>query len=113
MDILIDLKHKEKVYFPFEDDELDFILSNYINNHTDSVKLARMFRRDDNGVYHFGTKKAFLKTEKNKLSVRVGGGFINIDDWVRENLNIEFERYVNKESQPTKLSTSKTRVQSN
>lgn len=112
MDMVIDLKKKDKVYFPFEDDELDYSLADYINDHTESVKLARMFVRDDTSMYHFGNKKIFLKNENNKLFIRVGGGFDNIDDWIRKNLNTELEKVAIKESQyqSNKHSGSKNKI---
>ena len=42
-----------------------------------------MFLRESEGVYLFGQKRVYVKVEKgDKLLVRVGGGFMQIDDFV-------------------------------
>jgi hypothetical protein len=42
-----------------------------------------MFLRESEGVYQFGQKRVYIKIEKGKkLMVRVGGGYMNIDDFV-------------------------------
>ena len=42
-----------------------------------------MFLRESEGVYQFGQKRVYIKIEKGKkLMVRVGGGYMNIDDFI-------------------------------
>ena len=43
-----------------------------------------MFLRESEGVYQFGQKRVYIKVEAgNKLLVRVGGGFIGIDEFIQ------------------------------
>ena len=45
--------------------------------------LKIMFMRESEGVYFFGKKRVYIKIEGgNKIMVRVGGGFIAIDDFI-------------------------------
>lgn len=42
-----------------------------------------MFLRESEGVYQFGQKRVYIKIERgNNLMVRVGGGYIAIDDFI-------------------------------
>jgi len=41
------------------------------------------FLRESEGVYQFGQKRVFIKIEKgNTILVRVGGGYMNIEDFI-------------------------------
>lgn len=52
-----------------------------------------MFLRESEGVYLFGQKRVYVKVEKgDKLLVRVGGGFMQIDDFVQQYRNEETEK---------------------
>ncbi len=35
------------------------------------------------GTYMWGTKKFFAKIMNNRLIIRVGGGFMNIDEFIK------------------------------
>lgn len=52
-----------------------------------------MFLRESEGVYQFGQRKVYLKIEKgNTIKVRVGGGFMHIDDFIDQYQDLEIER---------------------
>ena len=38
--------------------------------------------RESQGVYEFGKKRVALKMEQNNIKVRVGGGFLSIDEFI-------------------------------
>ena len=44
-----------------------------------------MFLRESEGIYRYGKKRVYIKMEKpdNQLKVRVGGGFVKIDDFIK------------------------------
>jgi septal ring factor EnvC (AmiA/AmiB activator) len=79
---VIDLKSRIAVYIPVKNDEVDKKLAEYINNYPDRQKLKIMFMRESEGVYEFGSKRVMVKVEKNKIRVRVGGGFLSIDEFL-------------------------------
>jgi hypothetical protein len=67
-------------------------LADFVNNYPDRRKLKVMFYRCEPGVYTFGSRKVNIKVEQFKLKVRVGGGFISIDDFLEEYTPQELDR---------------------
>ena len=78
----IDLKHKCTVYIPIKDDPVDCKLADFINNYPDRSKLKVIFIRESAGVYQFGTKKVEVRLTKGRLTVRGGGGYLEIDSFL-------------------------------
>ena len=57
-----------------------------------------MFLRETTGVYQFGQKRVFIKVEKgNKILVKVGGGFMKIEDFITLYTPEEVERLKRKD----------------
>jgi len=55
-----------------------------------------MFLRETEGVYQFGQKRVYIKIEKGgKIQVRVGGGFMDINDFVKKYTPMESEKLEN------------------
>ena len=54
-------------------------IAEFINNYPDRNKLKVMMMRVSEGVYDFGTKRVTVRIEKNKIQIRVGGGYMSID----------------------------------
>ena len=79
---IIDLKARVAVYIPFKNDAIDQRMADFINNYPDRNKLKVMFMRDQEGVYDFGSKKVNVKIEKNRIMIRVGGGYLSIDEFL-------------------------------
>ena len=79
---IIDLKSRIAVYIPVKDDAIDRRLAEYINNYPDRQKLKIMFMRESEGVYEFGSKRVMVKIDKDKINIRVGGGYLSIDEFL-------------------------------
>ena len=79
---IIDLKSRIAVYIPVKNDTIDKKLAEYINNYPDRQKLKIMFMRESEGVYQFGTKRVMVKCVKDKIEIRVGGGFLSLDEFL-------------------------------
>lgn len=79
---IIDLKSRIAVYIPVKGDPTDKKMAEYINNYPDRQKLKIMFMRESEGVYQFGTKRIGVKVAKDKIEIRVGGGFLSIDEFL-------------------------------
>ena len=79
---IIDLKSRIAVYIPMKGDIIDKRLAEYINNFPDRQKLKIMFMRETEGIYQFGTKRVSVKVEKDKINIRVGGGYLSIDEFL-------------------------------
>jgi hypothetical protein len=79
---IIDLKARIAVYIPVKDDVIDKRIAEYINNYPDRQNLKVMFMRESAGVYQFGSKRIAVKVEKDKINIRVGGGYLTIDEFL-------------------------------
>ena len=79
---VVDLKAKVAVYIPIKGDAIDEKLADYVNNYPDRNKLKIMFLRESAGVYEFGSKRINVRVEKNKILIRVGGGYMGIDEFL-------------------------------
>jgi hypothetical protein len=79
---VLDLKSRIAVYIPVKDDQIDKRLAEYINNYPDRQKLKIMFMRESEGVYQFGSKRVYVKCDRDRINVRVGGGHLSIDEFL-------------------------------
>ena len=61
---------------------IDKKIAEYINNYPDRNKLKIMFMRESEGVYQFGSKRINVRVDKDKINIRVGGGFLSIDEFL-------------------------------
>ena len=70
------------VYIPIIGDQVDEKLADFINNYPDRNQVKIMFLRESAGVYEFGTKRVEVRLATGKLTVRVGGGYMGIDEFL-------------------------------
>jgi hypothetical protein len=106
---VMDLKSRIAVYIPVKDDVIDRRLAEYINNYPDRQKLKIMFMRESEGVYEFGSKRVYVKVDKDKINVRVGGGYLSIDEFLDQYTPTELEKLERKD--PLKRFSEKVAVQ--
>lgn len=106
---IIDLKSRIAVYIPMKGDLVDKRLAEYINNFPDRQKLKIMFMRESEGIYQFGTKRVSVKVEKDKINIRVGGGYLSIDEFLDQYTPVELEKLERKD--PLKRFNEKIAVQ--
>jgi hypothetical protein len=78
MNMKIRDKQKRPVFQLPKGDLLDQMLSHYINQANCPVPI----RKIGNGFYLFGTKKIYAKILNGKLVIRVGGGFMVIEEFI-------------------------------
>ena len=106
---IIDLKARIAVYVPVKEDPIDKKLADYINNYPDRQKLKIMFMRESEGVYEFGSRRIAVKVERGKIEIRVGGGFLSIDEFLDQYTPIELEKIERKD--PLKRFSEKVGIQ--
>ena len=94
---IIDLKSRIAVYIPVKNDPVDKKLAEYINNYPDRQKLKIMFMRESEGVYQFGTKRVMVKCVKDKIEIRVGGGFLSLDEFLDQYTPAELDKLERKD----------------
>ena len=51
-----------------------------------------MFCRESEGVYSFGSKRIHVKCERDGIKIRVGGGYLSIDEFLDQYTPIDVER---------------------
>ena len=73
-------------------------LAEYINNYPDRTRLKIMFQRESEGVYLFGTKRVNIRVDNNNINVRVGGGYLSIDEFIEQYTPSEVERMLRMDS---------------
>lgn len=79
---ITDLKSRIAVYVPVKNDLIDARIAEYINHYPDRTKLRVMFLRESEGVYQFGSKRIAVKVDKDRINIRVGGGFLSIEEFL-------------------------------
>ncbi len=69
---------KKSIYKAVKGDLVDELLARYLNQ----IQCPVPVRRLGDGYYLFGTKKIFAKIMNEKLVIRVGGGYNNIQEFI-------------------------------
>ena len=82
---------------PIKDDVVDCRIADYVNNYPDRNKLKIMFVRESQGIYEFGTKRIEIRVAQNKIMIRVGGGYISIDEFLDQYTPTELEKQERKD----------------
>lgn len=84
-------KPKPKVkYIPIKGDRIDELMAAYLNN----FDLDIPFQRLNEGNYLFGTRKIQAKIMNDKLVIRVGGGFMLIDEFLNTYGQQELDKFI-------------------
>ena len=61
-------------------DYLDELLEKYINDAGVNLPIVRLTE----GLYLFGTRKINAKVQGDRIVVRVGGGFLPLDNFIKQ-----------------------------
>ena len=65
--------------------------------------------RESEGVYQFGTKRVYVKVDKDKIHIRVGGGYLSIDEFLDQYTPVELEKL--ERNNPLKRMSEKLQLQ--
>ena len=85
---------------------MDKKLAEYINNYPERHKLKIIFIRDSEGIYKFGSRRVLVKVERDKIQIKVGGGFLSIDEFLDQYTPLELEKLERRD--PLKRISEKT-----
>ncbi len=77
-----------KWYIPVKGDPVDEMMAKYLNECEYYVPV----KRQAEGQYMYGSKKIFAKIMNGKLIIRVGGGYMLIDEFLKNYAEIEREK---------------------
>ena len=75
-------------FVPVKGDDIDALLAEAMNQFECDIPLTRL----GGGFYLFGTKKIFAKIMNGRLVVRVGGGYMVIDEFLATYSDMELIR---------------------
>ena len=64
--------------------------------------------RESKSVYQFGTKRVAVRVDKDKINIRVGGGYLSIDEFLDQYTPPELEKL--ERNNPIKKFTEKVLV---
>ena len=83
-DTIEKLGEGQATYISRKTDGIDRALGSFLNHYPERSRMKIMFLRESEGVYQFGQRRVYIKVEKgNNLLVRVGGGFMHIQDFIQ------------------------------
>ena len=86
---------------PVKGDAVDIALADYLNNFHDKGKMQVMFIRLQPGVYSFGSKKVCIKVDNGKINIRIGGGYLRINEFVDRYTTQELDKSIRDGIDPT------------
>lgn len=90
--LTVALKEAQDLYVPQKGDDIDNAVADYINNGSQISKLKLLFIREADGVYQFGSKRIYVKLEAGRVLIRVGGGFLGLDEFIDQYGPLEMEK---------------------
>lgn len=73
---------QNQIYVPANSDKIDRVLADFINKNPRKSKLKVLFMRESEGVYKFGSKRVYVKVDRGTIQIRVGGGYLSIDEFL-------------------------------
>ena len=76
------------IYRPLKGDLVDELMAKYINGMQCPLPVKRL----GDGNYLFGTKKIYAKIMNGKLVIRVGGGFMSIEEFIATYGDFEIQK---------------------
>lgn len=93
------LENNQVIYIAKKHDQIDEGLADYLNQYPEREKLKILFLRESEGVYQFGQRRVYVKIEKgNQIKVKVGGGFIDVKDFIEQFTASEVEKIERKDA---------------
>ena len=86
---VVEVPKIRKIYYrPLKGDLVDELVAKYINEMQCPLPVKRL----GDGFYLFGTKKIFARIMNGKLVIRVGGGFMSIEEFIKTYSDFEVQK---------------------
>ena len=71
-------------YIAQKDDLVDAKLADFINKSDSEKRMKSLFVRLADGRYSYFTNQVIMQVKNNNLILRVGGGFMSIDEFIEQ-----------------------------
>eukprot|EP00347_Sterkiella_histriomuscorum_P007081 403350325 len=91
-------QEKSVMYNALPGDKIDFIISEYVNRSALQKPIPVRIQRLDQGIYQFGTKKITMRFIDETLMVKLGGGYIALDDFIQTYAERELKKLIIREN---------------
>ena len=92
-------------YIPKANDAVDEEIAKFVNNQQLKIK----FKRVSEGTYLFGLKKVHAKILNNRLVIRVGGGYTDIEKFIASHTEIELKKFERQEQKKKEEGSPQTK----
>ena len=79
---------KKQWYRAIKGDLVDEVMAKYLNEMHQPLPVKRL----GDGNYLFGTKKIFARIMQGKLVIRVGGGYMSIEEFIQTYSDFEIQK---------------------
>ena len=88
---VVNLQKRRDLYEPVANDPIDMALADFLNTLDNPVPVP--FTREEEGIYLFGTKRIFVKLEQGRIIIRVGGGFMQVSEFIDVYTSTEIDKF--------------------
>lgn len=97
--LVTELKQQRPVYVAAAEDPVDQAIAAFSNSQEKALPVPLL--REDQGTYVFGSRRVFAKLEGGQVTVRVGGGFIPLEEFISTYTDLELDKLQARESELT------------
>lgn len=98
--VMGEIQKQKAAYVPVRGDFIDNQLANFLNSSPIPIEIP--FTRLEQGIYLFGTKRVVLRVENIGIVIRVGGGFIKIEEFINNQTVFEVGKIKERENRERK-----------
>jgi hypothetical protein len=88
--LVLELRQRRPIYVPVKDDPVDQAVAEYVNARDEPLMVPLI--REEKEIYTFGTKKVFIRLEQGKIIIRVGGGYMQMEEFLEIYTPIELDK---------------------
>lgn len=88
--LLKTMQQKRALYIPYPNDPVDQALAAYLNSRPEELLVPLV--REAAGAYKYGQRQVNVSVTDDRLKVKVGGGWLFIDDFISDYEALEAEK---------------------
>lgn len=97
--LVTELKQQRPIYVAVTEDPVDQAIAEFSNAQPKALPIPLL--REEQGTYVFGSRRVFAKLDAGKVTVRVGGGLMPLEEFIATYTDLELDKLQAKESELT------------